>query len=213
MATVTGESTLLANLASVSTKPVDVGGASATVTRTVGLELPDGITSVGGATFTVDVTLRTNAATRNFTAAITLVGTSSDRTYSLAVDTVVVTLGGGEQALNGVDAASFTASVAVAGLGAGSHDLGVVVTAPAGLSLLSVSPPRITVFVGEPATPPPTPSPVPTPSPSPSPSVEPSSSPITSGEASPSAAGSGEPSVSSTGSPQPSPSSTPSASP
>jgi len=120
-----------------------------------------------------------------------MLGAEASRTYLLAADRVTITLGGGQQALNAVDASSFTASVDVAGLSAGSHDVDVRVVPPAGLKLLAVSPARITVFVSDIATPPPTPSPTPVPTASPEPSSSASVAPSVvepSGSALPSAA-------------------------
>ena len=178
VATLTGETDTLAGLTSIQAKPVDISGSSEAVSRSVGLELPDGIAAVGDATFDVSVTLRAVESSRSFAAGVVMLGAEPGRTYLLAVDRVTVTLGGGQQALNDVDASSFTASVDVSGLSAGSHDVDVRVVPPTGLKLLAVSPARITVFVSDVATPPPTPSPSPTPPPTPAPtaSPEPSSS-------------------------------------
>jgi YbbR domain-containing protein len=180
VATVTGEADTLTGLTAVQTKPVDVSGAATTVQVTVGLDLPDGISAVGDQTFAVTVDLRESAATRSFSAGLIMIGAEPSRSYTLGADTVVVTLGGGDQALNQVDAASFAASINVTGLTAGSHDVDVRVVPPGGLKLLAISPTRVTVFVSELATPPPTPSPSPSPTPSPSP--EPTASAFASGE-------------------------------
>jgi YbbR domain-containing protein len=171
VANVTGEASTLAGLTTVQTAAVDVSGASSTVTRTVSLDLPSEITSVGEQTFQVTVTLRPTDSSRSFATGLIVVGAESNRTYSLGANSVIVTLGGGDQALNAVDAASFTASVNVAGLGAGSHDVDVRVVPPGGLTLLAVSPQQVTVFVSEVATPPPAPTPSPTPLPTPEPSL------------------------------------------
>lgn len=173
VATVTGEASTLAGLTSVQTTPIDVGGASTTVVRTVGLDLPTTVTGVGGQTFDVTVTLRPTDSSRNFSTGLIVVGADTDRTYTVGAQSVIVTLGGGDQALNAVDASSFAASINVAGLSSGSHDVDVRVVPPAGLKLIAVSPPRVTVFVGDVATPPPTPSPSPTPAPTATPGVTP----------------------------------------
>ena len=186
VATVTGETDTLAGLSSIQAKPVDISGASDAVSRSVGLELPDGIAGVGDATFDVIVTLRAVESSRSFVAGVVMLGAEASRTYLLAVDRVTITLGGGQQALNAVDASSFTASVDVAGLSAGSHDVDVRVVPPAGLKLLAVSPARITVFVSDIATPPPTPSPTPVPTPSPTPVPTPSPEPSASASVAPS---------------------------
>jgi YbbR domain-containing protein len=187
VATITGEANLLAGITSVNTQPVDIGGATSAVTKTVGLDLPDGITSVGNDSFAVGVQLRPSASTRNFTVGVVVVGGDPTRTYTLASDTVTVTLGGDDAALNAVDPTTFVGSVDVTGLDEGQHAVDVHVVAPAGLKLVAVSPTQITVFVSVAATPPPspTPSPVET-APSASGTLDQSPLPGSSGGASPS---------------------------
>src|SRR5207244_4189801 len=107
VATLTGEATVLANIVSVSTNPVDVTGAASNSTTSVGLDLPSDVSPVGDATFNVTITLRVSAASRNLLAGLILIGAEPDRTYALAVESVVVTLGGGQSALNAVDAGTF----------------------------------------------------------------------------------------------------------
>jgi len=113
VANVTGEASTLAGLTTVQTASVDVSGVSSTVTRTVSLDLPSEITGVGEQTFQVTVTLRPTDSSRSFATGLVVVGAESNRTYSLGANSVIVTLGGGDQALNAVDAASFTASINV----------------------------------------------------------------------------------------------------
>ncbi len=184
-ATISGDAQLLAGLNSVSTKPVSIDGATATVTQAVALDLADGLSAVGTETFQVTVTLRATAQTRDFTAGVVLVGTEPGRTYDLSVTSVLVTLGGGPQSLSAVDAGTLTASVDVTGLDTGSHDVAVQVTAAPGVSVVAVSPPQVTVFIGPRATPPPTPQPTPQPTPFFQPTVAPAPSPAASPESTP----------------------------
>jgi YbbR domain-containing protein len=189
VATVTGEADTLAGLTSVQTKPVDITGATTTLSQAAALDLPDGLSPVGDQAFTISVSFRSSASSRSFSAGLVIVGAEPNRTYTLGVDSVVVTLGGGDQALNEVDAASFAVSINVSALTTGSHDVDVFVLPPTGLKLLAVSPARVTVFVGDLSTPPPTPSPEPpSPSPteSPAPSASASESPVTAESPSPS---------------------------
>ena len=168
VATVAGETSTLAGLTSVQTQPVDVTDATTTVAQSVGLNLPGGITQVGEETFDVSITMRATESTRTLSAGLVVVGAEPNRTYTVGVNSVNVTLGGGAPALNAVNAGSFVASVDVAGLGTGSHDVDVVVVPVGDLRVIAVSPERVTVFVSEAATPPPSPSPTPvTPSTSP----------------------------------------------
>jgi YbbR domain-containing protein len=179
VATVTGEADTLAGVTSVPAAAVDIDGATSNVTRVVGLDLPTGIVGVGDQAYTVTVTLRSTSSSRTFSAGVILIGAEADRTYALAVDSVLVTLGGGEQALNSVNVASFVVSVNVSGLTAGSHEMDVRVVPPSGLTVVAIGPARLTVFVGDAATPPPTasPTPEPTASPTPEPTASPSPNP------------------------------------
>jgi YbbR domain-containing protein len=199
VATVTGEASTLAGLTTLQTSPIDISGATETVVRTVNLILPSEVRAVGSDSVEVTVTLRPTDSSRNFSAGLVVVGADTNRTYTVGVTSVIVTLGGGDQALNQVDASSFTATINVAGLGPGSHEVDIQVTAPEGLKVLGVSPPRATVLVGEVATPPPTPSPTPTSPPTlpPSTSFEPATpEPATPEPSVSGAAGTGEPSPS-----------------
>ena len=191
VANVTGEAATLAGLTSVQTIGVDVSGATGTVTRSVGLDLPAGVTAIGDQSFVVTVTLRPTDSTRSFTTGLIVVGAASDRQYTLGLTSVIVTLGGGDQALNAVDASTFAASINVSGLGTGSHDVDVRVVPPAGLRVLSVSPATVTVFVGDAATAPPTPGPTPSPTPGPTPSGPPASGGFESASPNPSVSGAG----------------------
>ncbi len=157
--TLRGSSSTLADLTSVSTLPVDIDGTSATTATSVALDVPEGLTPVGADTVRVTVTLRPSASTRNFTVGLIVVGANSGRTYAVGVDAVVVTLGGGNDALSAVDASSFAASINVSDLGAGSHTLPVRLAVPAGLKLISISPSQVEVIVSPRVTPPPAPTP------------------------------------------------------
>jgi len=177
VATISGEANLLAGLTSVPTKPVSVDGATATVAQTVALDLPAGLTPAGVSTVKVTVTLHAQAATRDFQAGVIIVGADPGRTYTLGAQTVTVTLGGGLQALDAVDASSFVASIDVSGSSEGSHNITVRVAVPAGTTLISISPSVVTVFVSPLAKPAPPPTSAPTPIPSPTPSLFPFQSP------------------------------------
>ena len=107
----------LAGLTSVETQPVDVERRDDDRRRSPSASTcrPASRRSAS-TTFDVSVTLRPTERPARFSAGLVLVGAEPDRTYTLGVDSVVVTLGGGDQALDAVDAASFAASVNVAGL-------------------------------------------------------------------------------------------------
>jgi YbbR domain-containing protein len=158
--TVEGDADQLAGLSSVDTAPVSVSGATGNVSTSVGLSLPAGVLPIGGETVRVTVGIRQVTATRTFSAGVVLTGTRSDRVYSLSTDQVLVTLGGPAVDLDGLEARSFTVQAAVAGLEPGRHEVGVVANLPAGLTLVSASPPSVVVTV---ALPPPSAAPSPAP--------------------------------------------------
>ena len=169
--TVHGDAGTLAGLTSIPTKPVSITGAKDDIVRDVALVPPSGVTLDLVTQVSVTVAIGPREGTRTFTAGIVLDGASPERTYILATEAVLVTLGGAIADLDAVDARSFTVRVDVSDLGAGSYAVPVIVDAPRGLSVVSVSPARITVEVIVPA---PTPSPTPS---TPAPAAEPSSAP------------------------------------
>jgi len=180
LVTVQGDAATLADITTLSTRPVSVAGARDDVVKTVALDLPAGVT-VGGATKAkVTVQVRERKGTRSLSAGIRIVGARDDREYLLSVDQVAVTLGGSLAALDAIDAAAFTVSIDVSALGEGSHMVRVVVRLPPGVTLVATNPALVGVTVTINATPTPTPTPTPpppTPPPSPTPTVEPSAAP------------------------------------
>lgn len=163
---VEGDADALALLAKADTMPISLSGATRDVTRTVALDLPDGVSPVAVDSVTVTVVLRPIAATRDYSAGLVLSGARDDRTYGLSTDSVIVTLGGTVAALDVLDPRSFALTVDVDGLGAGVHTVRLRVSLPADVKLVAVSPPEVTVTVTLNAPPSPSPSP-----PSPTPSV------------------------------------------
>jgi YbbR domain-containing protein len=91
--------------------------------------------------------------------------------YALSTDRVTVVLGGSAAELDRLDPSTFTATVDVAALAPGTHQVPVVVgNLPAGVSAVSISPPTVTVTVSLPSSASPFPSPGASTSPGASPS-------------------------------------------
>ena len=163
VALVEGDADALAALAAVDSDPVSISGASTDLSRSVPLDLPDGVDAVSGGTVTVTVTFQPVAATRTYTAGIVLSGARDDRTYTLSTGSVVITVGGTVAALDALDPRSLAVIADVDGLGPGTHKVKLKVSLPADVKLVAVSPPEITVTVAE-NPPPPSSSPAPSPS-------------------------------------------------
>ena len=165
---VQGDADQLSQLARVDTEPISLSGASADETVTVKLALPTGIVPVGSDTIVVSIKLRPVTSTRTFSAGIRLVGARSDLTYDIAVDSVLLTLGGSTADLDRLSGASLVVDLDVTGLGAGSTNVPVTANLPAGLTLVAASPSSVRVTI---TAPPPSPSPSAASSASPSPSA------------------------------------------
>ncbi len=137
--------------------PISVTGATGDVTASVGLVLPPGIELLGVDRVTVTASVNATAGTRTFTAGPVLAGARDDRTYSLSTDQVLVTVGGASSALSTLTGETLVVTAEVGGLGLGVHAVQLKATLPAGLTLVAISPPTLTVTVGLPATPAPSP--------------------------------------------------------
>jgi YbbR domain-containing protein len=175
--TVQGEASKLAALDRVDTLPVPVTGASNSVTASVGLDLPTGIIPVGDEKVFVTISLRPVTASRTFSVGLKLKGARPDLTYDVAVDKVLLTVGGSAAELDALSAATLVAELDVTGRTAGTVDIPVTADVPPGTTLVSASPSTVTVIITG----------VPIDSPSPSPSASPGGSPAVSAAPSPSA--------------------------
>jgi YbbR domain-containing protein len=173
--TVSGEASVIANMSSIATAPLDLTGRSADLTAQVALAPPRGVSVLGGVKAQVVVRVVAETGSRSFGAGIRLLNARSDREYQLSVPDVLVTLGGTRAALDAVNPAALSATVDVSGLEAGSATLAVRFQAAPGTQLVSISPSRVTVTVTVPATPLPSSpsSPQPTAEPTPEPSFSP----------------------------------------
>jgi YbbR domain-containing protein len=163
VASIEGEADALASLIKLDTEPISVAGATADVTRTVTLALPNGTTALSGSTVRVTIALRPTTGTRTISAGIVLAGARLDRTYATSTDRVIVTIGGTVAALSALPGRTFVATADVSTLGPGSHEVGLRVTLPSGLTVVAIGPPSVVVTVGVPGTAAPTESPSPTP--------------------------------------------------
>lgn len=156
-ATVSGSGTSIAALTSISTAPVSVAGRTTDLTTTVALQPPKGVTVLGQTRVQVRVRVMVETGSRSFGAGVALSGARADRTYTLSVPDVLVTLGGSSAALDAVDPATLFATASVAGLDTGTFTVPVhFAAAPAGTSVVAVSPGSVQVTI---AAPPATPSP------------------------------------------------------
>jgi YbbR domain-containing protein len=160
---VRGQADALALLKGLAnTQPISIAGATGDVTKTVGLDLPSGVTADGVSQITVTVHLQSPPSTRSVSVGLVPDGPRSDRIYSLSTPSVTITIGGATAALNAFDTSTLVGLVSVGSLNVGTHSVVVTTALPPGIKLVSISPSQITVTVTNAPTPPPAPSASPT---------------------------------------------------
>jgi YbbR domain-containing protein len=148
--TVSGEQSLVTQLQSAPTEPIDLTGRTRDFELDIALALPAGVTVNGASQVHVTVTLTEELASRTFQVGVTPTGRGSGLDYTLAATQVAVTLAGPTSELDAVTPAELVASVDVSGLATGTHSVPVAFEAPDGLELTAISPAEIDVIVSEP---------------------------------------------------------------
>ncbi len=153
----------IASLEFADTAPVPIGGSSSTVAVDVALALPDGVQAPGVQSVHVVVTLRPVTATRTFEAGIVLRSARTGFDYAFDADRAIVTIGGSVAALDLLSGAGLVVTLDVGGLDAGTYDLPLQINLQTGLTLVGITPARVTVTVSSLVTPPPAATPTPAP--------------------------------------------------
>lgn len=147
--TIEGDAQDLATVATARTLPIAVDGRSADLEIAIAFDLPSGVAAVAPQTVRVHVTIRAVTESRNFTAGIVLANPRADRAYTLSIQQALVTIGGSPTDLDRLAGAQLALSADVADLDVGEHVVPLTVSLPGGLSVVAISPPRITVTVAE----------------------------------------------------------------
>jgi len=145
--TVSGSESVVTRLETALTEPIDITGRTRDFETLIGLALPDEVSVIGSSQVSVTVGIAEVRGSRTFLAGVTLDGASAELTYRPAVTQVAITLEGLLAELDSVNAAQLLPQVQVAELEPGPHLLPIVVNAPAGLQLISVSPAEVLVRV------------------------------------------------------------------
>ena len=148
--TVTGESTAVTQMDGAHTEQIPLTDRTRDFETQVGLALPEQVTMTGSAEINVTVSIVEETGTRSFQVGVGLVGPRSDRLYVLGTTAVNITLGGSLSQLSALDPAALVATVDVAALDVGVHTVAVDFAPTGGLTVVSISPPQITVTVQEP---------------------------------------------------------------
>ncbi len=151
--TVEGDIDELEALTTIDTEPIPVTGFSSSRTLEVGLALPTGVVALSAQQVTVEIGVRLVTATRSFEVGVRTVGVRADLDYDIAVDRVLITVGGSPPDLDRLIGATLAVDLDVSSLGPGTTDVAVTASLPAGVTLVTASPPRIQVTVTARATP------------------------------------------------------------
>jgi len=145
--TVRGEEEVLKTLDRIETRPIDVGDLSATRTLTVGLAVPAGVTLLRPTDITVTVTVQALAGTRVFSSAIVVTGLPANHIAELDIASAGVLVAGPVPTLANLPPAQVVASVDAAGRGPGTYTVDVAIGVPAGITVQTVQPTRVTLTI------------------------------------------------------------------
>jgi YbbR domain-containing protein len=153
--TVKGDADDLQALASIDTQPIPVGGLSEPRTVSVGLALPIGVIALDAQEVTVTIGVQAVTASRTFEVGLRTIGVRPEYDYQLAVDRLLLTVGGSPADLDRIVGATLAADLDVSALGPGTTDVTVGATLPNGITLVGASPAQVAVTVTARPTPPP----------------------------------------------------------
>lgn len=144
--TISGSRDLINGTITVSTKSIDLDGATADVVKGVSLDLPTGAEVTGGPP-SVTVTVKIAPAEGSFTFAVpvTALNLGTNVTILGALPTVTVTLRGPLPTLQALGPNDIRATVDLSGEDPGVHRKQVKVTPPGSAAIVSVNPSEITV--------------------------------------------------------------------
>jgi len=147
--TVRGEQAFIEGTISVPTKPVSIAGATEDIVRTVSLDLPSGAEVTGGVpVVTVTVNIEPAQGLLTFSVPVTATGLGENVVIQGGLPSVIVTLFGELPDLQALSPSDISATVDLAGQGAGAHREAIEVTTVSGLTVQSVSPPEIDIVLG-----------------------------------------------------------------
>ena len=136
---VTGSLETLQSLDFLSTQPVDITGADATVTQSVSLQLPDGV-EADHRTVTVTIEIGPAPGARAITVAPAVVNIPSGLTAVIQTTSLTVRVSGDTPLINELTPADIQATIDATGLAEGVHTLEVRVVVPNNVTLDAVEP-------------------------------------------------------------------------
>jgi len=147
--TIRGSDSIISGTTAISTRPIDIDGATDTIVRGVSLDLGPGVEVTGGSVnVTVTVTIEPGLSEFNYTVPVNAANLETNVSIVGALPAVVVTLVGPNDILSDVSPADISATVDLDGLGAGTHQVAVSVRPLAGVVVANTTPGQIEVVLG-----------------------------------------------------------------
>jgi YbbR domain-containing protein len=153
--TLRGAPEVLSAIAEVLTEPISLSGSNTTLHASATLVLPDGtrLADPADAQPTIVVEIHETIATRTLVLGLVCSGEPAGSACLPRIAQVAVTVRGTVTALDALDPGNLTPVLDVTGLGPGDHLVQPVLTLPAGVTQLTISPISVTVTIVPPATP------------------------------------------------------------
>jgi YbbR domain-containing protein len=152
--TIFGVPAALEDVVEISTQPIALAGASATITQELELVLPDGTRLADDSgTPVATITIRPAVETRTFLVGVVCEGAPQGTTCLPQLGQVSITLRGTAGVLASLDPADITPVLDASGLDPGGHDLQATVPLPSGLRLVQITPAVVPVVIQPNATP------------------------------------------------------------
>jgi YbbR domain-containing protein len=145
VATAFGPQSFVGEAATIRTQPIDITGADGDVVKTVALDLPADVSVSGGTSVTVTVKIEPAEGRRTLGITVAAVGLDANLSISGALPFVEVVLLGQLPSLQELRPNDIAATINLSGLGAGTHEISVAVSAPAGASVADVLPEKVSV--------------------------------------------------------------------
>ncbi len=144
---VEGDADQLSVLARADTDQISIGAATGTIDADVELALPAGVLPIGPKSVHVTITMKAEIGTKTFQAGVLPVGEQPSLSYQYSTLNVYVNVAGPLADLDRLDPSGFVVPIDVTGLGVGVHDIVPTPNLQAGLRLVRLLPPAVTVTI------------------------------------------------------------------
>lgn len=145
--TVVGEISVLNEVNSLSTEPVDIGGLDANRDGEANLKVPEGIEVVASSIVTVRLLIDPIEGSKRFTVPVSVSGLSERYTWEVQPREIEVTIVGPIVELREIDISEIVVGVDASGLPPGDYSLRPTVDIPANVRLRAIEPREVSVLI------------------------------------------------------------------